>query len=166
MSTDEHRTLQRPSVQLLTDKQVLSGLMFMGVAIFGLWVSRDYPIGTTLRMGTGYVPRFLCWALLGLGCLVLAQGLIALRSAAQPAEPVGWAWRAPLFVTASLVVFGLTLETLGLVISIFLLTVVGALASPALRWFETIVAALVLVAVSWAIFVIGLGVTIPVWPEF
>ena len=39
--------------------------LFMAVAVFGLWLSRDYPIGTALRMGTGYVPRLLCWILLG-----------------------------------------------------------------------------------------------------
>ena len=26
-------------------------------------------------MGTGYMPRLLCWLLLGLGVIVLAQGL-------------------------------------------------------------------------------------------
>ena len=42
---------------------------------FGLWASRNYPIGTTTRMGTGYVPRLLCWILLGLGALVARAGL-------------------------------------------------------------------------------------------
>jgi putative tricarboxylic transport membrane protein len=55
----------------LARRDVLSGLMFAGVALFGLWLSRDYPIGTALRMGTGYVPRLLCWILLGLGVIVL-----------------------------------------------------------------------------------------------
>src|SRR5262249_20603046 len=56
-------------------RDVLAGLMFVGVALFGRWLSRDYPIGTALRMGTGYVPRLLCWILLGLGVVVLVQGL-------------------------------------------------------------------------------------------
>ena len=33
------------------------------------------PIGTALRMSTGYVPRLLCWILMGLGVVVLVQGL-------------------------------------------------------------------------------------------
>ena len=36
-------------------------------------------------MGTGYVPRLLCWILLGLGALVLMQGL---RDAAPPRDLV------------------------------------------------------------------------------
>ena len=60
---------------MLARKDVLAGLLFSGVAVFGLWLSRDYPIGTALRMGTGYVPRLLCWVLFGLGAIVLLQGL-------------------------------------------------------------------------------------------
>ena len=52
---------------MLLRKNVLAGLMFIAVAVLGLWVSRNYPVGTALRMGTGYVPRLLCWMLLGLG---------------------------------------------------------------------------------------------------
>jgi hypothetical protein len=151
-------------LSLLTHKHVQSGLMFVGIAIFGLVVSRDYPIGTALRMGTGYVPRLLCWILLGLGLLILFQGVRSARVA--PAEPAPWGWRALLFVTASLVVFGLAIEGLGLVISILLLTGIGALATPALRPVETVIAALVLIALSWGIFIVGLGLTIPVWPEW
>ena len=167
MSTDEHQGIARhPGRQVLTHKHVLAGLMFLGIAILGLWISRDYPVGTALRMGTGYVPRLLCWILLGLGCVILFQGLREAR-AAQPSEAqAAWGWRAVIFVTASLTIFGLALERLGLVISILLLIGVGAIASRTLRPVETLVAALVLIALSWAIFIVGLGLTIPVWPEW
>ena len=111
--------------RMLARKDVLAGLLFIGVAVFGLWLSRDYPIGTALRMGTGYVPRLLCWLL-----------------------------------------FGLSIERLGLVISILLLIGVGAVAARGLRPLETLVAALVLILLSWGIFILGLGLTIPVWPEW
>jgi hypothetical protein len=64
-----------PWWRILAQKDVLAGLFLMGVAALGLWLSRDYQIGTALRMGTGYVPRLLCWVLLGLGLIVLLQGL-------------------------------------------------------------------------------------------
>jgi putative tricarboxylic transport membrane protein len=153
-------------LRLLMHKHVLSGLMFVGVAIFGLIVSRDYSVGTTLRMGTGYVPRLLCWILLGLGLVILLQGVRAARAGAEGDRLEGWGWRPLVFVTASLVIFGLALERLGLVISILLVTGVGALASPMLRPVETIAAAVVLIALSWGIFIFGLGLTIPVWPEW
>jgi putative tricarboxylic transport membrane protein len=153
-------------LSLLTHKHVQSGLMFVGIAIFGLAVSHDYPIGTALRMGTGYVPRLLCWILLALGLLILFQGVRSARLAAHGEKGDAWGWRALVFVTASLVVFGVAIERLGLVISILLLTGIGALATPALRPVETAIAALVLIALSWGIFIVGLGLTIPVWPEW
>jgi putative tricarboxylic transport membrane protein len=148
--------------QLLTRKDVLAGALFMALAVAGLWVSRDYPIGTALRMGTGYVPRLLCWVLLALGSVVLLGGLRG-----GPAGPAAsFAWRPLLFVAGGLVLFGLAIERLGLVAAILLLVVTGALASRSLRPLETIVAALVLIALSWSIFIFGLGLTIRVWPEW
>ncbi|TMJ79294.1 MAG: tripartite tricarboxylate transporter TctB family protein [Alphaproteobacteria bacterium] len=146
---------------MLARRDVLAGLLFIGVAVFGLWLSRDYPIGTALRMGTGYVPRLLCWILFGLGAVVLVQGL----REAQDARALS-ALRPLVFVTASLVIFGLSIERLGLVISILLLIGVGAVAARGLRPFETLLAALVLILLSWGIFILGLGLTIPVWPEW
>jgi hypothetical protein len=146
-------------------KDVLAGLLFMAFAILGLWVSRNYPIGTAVRMGTGYVPRLLCWALLGLGAVVLLQGL---RDSAPEGRLSGGevpAWRPVLFVAASLVVFGISIERLGLVASVFLLVGLGALAMRGLRPVETLSVALVLIVLTWAIFILGLGLTIPVWPE-
>ena len=53
--------------RVLSRKDVIAGLFFMAIAVLGLWVSRNYPIGTALRMSTGYVPRLLCWILLLIG---------------------------------------------------------------------------------------------------
>jgi putative tricarboxylic transport membrane protein len=151
--------------QIIARKDVVAGLLFCAVALIGLIISRDYPIGTALRMGTGYVPRLLCWILLGLGALVLLQGLRA-AEVGRIAALRGSAWRPVIFVTASLVLFGLTIERLGLVVAILLLIGVGAVAARGLRPVETMAAALVLIVLSWGIFIVGLGLAIPVWPEF
>jgi hypothetical protein len=151
-----------PGSHLLLRKDVLAGAMFMGVAVLGLWVSREYPIGTALRMGTGYVPRLLCWVLLALGCIVLIGGL----RGAPAAAPASFAWRPLLLDAGSLVLFGLSIERLGLVVAILLLVITGALASRTLRPLETILAALALIALCWGIFILGLGLTIRVWPEW
>ncbi len=162
----EQSNSPHPFWRMLARKDVLAGLLFIAVAALGLWLSRDYPIGTALRMGTGYVPRLLCWLLLGLGVVVLVQGL----REAQDARPLSAgdisALRPVVFVTASLVIFGLSIERLGLVASILLLTGVGAVAARGLRPLETLAATLVLIVLSWGIFILGLGLTIPVWPEW
>jgi hypothetical protein len=156
-----------PSWRLLASKNALAGLMFMGVALLGLWLSRNYPIGTALRMGTGYVPRLLCWILLGLGGVIFLQGLYeSVSHRGAMVRGILTAWRPGLFVTLGLMTFALTLERLGLVVAIFLLIGIGAIAARDLRPAETLAAALVLILLSWGIFILGLGLTIPVWPEW
>jgi putative tricarboxylic transport membrane protein len=162
----EQNDFPHPFWRAIARRDVLAGLLFIGVALLGLWLSRDYPIGTALRMGTGYVPRLLCWLLLGLGAVVLVQGLREAQDA-RPLSPSDVsALRPVIFVTASLVIFGLSIERLGLIISILLLIGVGSVAARGLRPFETLAAALVLIVLSWGIFILGLGLTIPVWPEW
>lgn len=147
----------------LARRNVLAGLMFMALAILALWLSRNYPVGTALRMGTGYVPRLLAWILLGLGLVIV---LIDLWQ--RPEEHVDReqlpVLRPLVFVTLSIVVFGLTIERLGLIIAIMLLVMIGSLAGQGRRWVEAMVAGLAMAAASVAIFIWGLGLSIPVWP--
>lgn len=161
--SDIRRQTNPSTWDVLARADVLSGLLFIAIAAFGLWISRDYPVGTSLRMGTGYVPRLLCWVLLGLGAIVMAQGL---RQPAPPLRPTMMAWRAVLSVTVAIVAFALSLEKLGLVLAIVLLVGIGALATRALRPLETAIAAVALIVLSWAIFIAGLGLAIPMWPDF
>jgi putative tricarboxylic transport membrane protein len=153
---------QHSPLHIIARKNVLAGLMFIAIAALGLWVSRDYPIGTALRMGTGYVPRLLCWILMGLGAAIVVQGL---REKDAPPERTSWRQLMPIVVvTTSLIAFALAIEQLGLVLSIVLLVGIGAIAARDIKLWETLIAAVVLIALSWAIFILGLGLTIPVWP--
>jgi len=151
------------TLRMLARKDVLAGLMFIAVAVFGLWASRNYPIGTALRMSTGYVPRLLCWGLLGLGIVILLLGVRAgdERGAFAGAEH----WRALVFVPASLFVFALAMDRLGVVIATILLVAVGSLAGREFHSLEIAASAVALALLTVVIFVWGLGLPIPVWPE-
>jgi putative tricarboxylic transport membrane protein len=150
-------------IGVLLRKNVLSGLMFMAVALLGLWLSRNYPVGTALRMGTGYVPRLLCWVLLALGAAVALQGVFG---ANEQVSEEGSPWRALVFVSLSLIAFALTVERLGLAVGSAALIFVGAIASRHLRIVEVAVAALILVTMCVAIFIWGLALPISIWPEW
>jgi putative tricarboxylic transport membrane protein len=158
-----------PLLRILRRKNVLAGLMFIGIAAFGLWVSRNYPIGTAWRMNTGYVPRLLCWILMGLGAIVFLQGLRerdGIEPAPDPARSVWTQLRPILVVTAGLIAFGVMLERLGLVLSILLLVVIASFATRELKFWETLAAAGCLIVMTWTIFIFGLGLTLPVWPDW
>jgi putative tricarboxylic transport membrane protein len=147
--------------RVLTRKDVLAGLMFIAFAVLGLWLSRNYPIGTAVRMGTGYVPRLLCWILLLLGAVVLVMGL---RAADAEDGPPASGWRPIVLIPAALVVFALSIERLGIVVAGLLLIGIGALAGREFRPLEVVAAAVTLVFFTWLIFIWALGLTIPVWP--
>jgi putative tricarboxylic transport membrane protein len=149
---------------LLLRKDVLAGLMFIAVAALGLYLSRNYPVGSMLRMGTGYVPRLLCWLLLVLGLIVALSGLLA-RGAEIVSED-GSPWRPLIFVPASLLAFALAVERFGLVVGATLLIVVGATAGRDSRIGEVVVTAVVLVAACVGIFIWGLALPIQTWPEW
>jgi hypothetical protein len=52
------------------------------------------------------------------------------------------------------------------VLSILLLIGIGSLAARGIKPWEVLVTVAGLIVLSWAIFVAGLGLTIPVWPDF
>jgi hypothetical protein len=149
--------------QFLLRKDVLAGLLFIVIAAIGLWASRHYPIGTGTRMGTGYVPRLLCWILLGLGTLVFVQGLRGGSGELERGRPL---WRAMIFAPLSLLVFALMIGRYGVVAAVVALVAIGALASRESRLLEVAAAAIVLVVLTLTIFVWGVGLPIPVWPEW
>ncbi len=151
-----------PALDFLLRKNVVAGLAFMAVAVLGLWLSRNYPIGTAVRMGTGYVPRLLCWILLLLGGVVFALG--ALGGDSLRSEP-GARIRPLILVPASIVAFGVSIERFGLVVATLLLVGVASLAGRELRPVETAITAVVLCVLLVTIFVWGLGMPLMIWPE-
>lgn len=166
-----------PLLRRLMHKNVLAGLMFIAIASLGLWLSRDYPIGTLRRMSTGFMPQMLCWLLMGLGGIVLLQGLLTRdirttneeTSAADPGSQahiseVRENYWSIAFVALSLVAFALTIETLGLVVAIIALVVIASFAYRGIAWWETIATAIGLTVLCWLIFVLGIGMTVKILP--
>jgi hypothetical protein len=141
---------------------VLAGVMFMAIAGIGLAVSWDYPIGTAVRMGTGYVPRLFLWILFALGMVVLLLGLRGSGEEGEGDPPLQW--RPLLLIPASQAAFALAISDYGFVIAGLAMILIGGVASRESRWLEVVISAILLVFFVWAIFVWALGLVIPVWP--
>lgn len=160
------RESPRPSSPIWRRPDVYVGLLFVVVAGAGLYIAQGYAMGTAVRMGTGYVPRLLCWVLLALGCTVLLQGLLARPSAEDELGGKDAVVVRPLlFVTAAVVVFAYTIETFGLILSLLATMAVGSFATASLRWHESVIAMAALALACWAIFSYGLALPFPVWPR-
>ena len=148
-------------IRIKSQSDLLAGLFFVMLAVAGLWVSRDYPIGTALEMGMGYVPRLLLWILLLLGAVVTIRGLTISAEAGGP-----WAWRPLLMIGAAFLFFGFGIERLGMVISSIALVMLGGYAGYDARFRELAIASILLAAGSAVIFSWAAGVPIPIWPRW
>ena len=69
-------TLQaRPMLKIRSPRDFWSGALFVAFGAGGLLVSRDYALGSAIKMGPGYLPTIVCWGLIGLGSIILVKGL-------------------------------------------------------------------------------------------
>jgi F0F1-type ATP synthase membrane subunit c/vacuolar-type H+-ATPase subunit K len=131
-------------------------LIFFGAA--GLWFGREYAVGTASQMGPGYMPMALSWALIILGAVV---GLRAVALRGPAIEPVRL--RSNFLVLGGILGFALLIQSAGLAATIFVVTVLSALASTESRWKETIVLGLFLAAFCVLVFIYGLRQSMPVF---
>jgi len=147
-------------VRVRNQQDLLAGALFLAIAFGALWVSWDYPLGTAVRMSSGYLPRLLCILLAVIGLYVFV------RAFAVEGAPVSTVRLRPLvLITLAVAVFAYAIPLLGVVIASFLLTFIGGYASPRVRFVEMLAVAAALSFVTVAIFVWGIGLPIPVWPE-
>jgi len=151
-------------VKIKSQKDFWSGLMFIVTGVAFAWGALNYSFGNSARPGPGYFP-------FGLGLLMAVLGGVVLFGAltveTEDGDPIGpWAWKPLLVIVGSLVLFGLTLQPLGLLISLPLLVITSAYAGDEFHWKDALLNAAILTAGSWLIFVKGLSLTLPVLPAF
>jgi hypothetical protein len=139
-------------------KDFWSGILFIAFGCAGLWLGRNYAIGSLSRMGPGFFPVMMSVALIGTGAFLLARSLIA---SGEPVERIAL-W-PQLLVLAAIVGFGLLIERVGLAVAVIAVAVISGIAAQGLRWFELAALALATSALSVALFVYLLGQPIPVW---
>ncbi|MFP5406030.1 MAG: tripartite tricarboxylate transporter TctB family protein [Gammaproteobacteria bacterium] len=139
------------------------GVMF---AVFGAlfaYFATSYDVGTGARMGPGYFPLILGILLALLGVIV-AWSSTSVTNPVARLEPVGW--RELFMVLGAVAVFAVLLPWLGMVVSVSLLILISAMADYQFSWKETILSIIVLVIMSYFVFVKGLELQFPVWPRF
>jgi hypothetical protein len=137
----------------------VAGLFFVATAALGLWLLRDVRLGTSMRMGPGYLPTLLCWLLVAVGLWMMGKSLFVNGPRLER-----WYLRPLAFVLGALVLFSLSIDKLGLVATIVAMVVVAALATPESRWKEVVISAVALAAFSASLFVKALGLPLPIWP--
>ena len=144
-------------------RDLWAGVMFFAFGVLFVVLSRQYQLGTAAKMGPGYFPTVLGGILALLGLIIFGKAFDK-KNADLKIDKVGW--RELLLILGSVALFGLLLPSMGMVVSIFILIAVAALASHEFIVRDTVLTSVVLIAMSYLVFVKGLELQFPVWPKF
>lgn len=159
-------------MNIKSQKDFFSGLLFMAVGVAFAWGATKYSIGTGARMGPGYFPLMLGVMLAILGAVVAFNGLVIERVGG---DKVGkWAWKPLCYIIGANLIFGVCLgglpsiglKSLGLIVGIYALTFVASMAEPGWKVKNTFFLATALAVISYLAFIKLLKLQFPVWPVY
>jgi hypothetical protein len=159
-------------MKIKSQKDFFAGLMFMVMGIAFAWGATNYTIGEGARMGPGYFPLMLGILLAAIGLFVVFEALVV---ETEDGEKIGKAaWKPLFFIIMSNLVFGVLLgglpklgiPAMGLIVGIYALTFVAALAGEEFKVKEVAILATVLAIGSYLAFIVLLKLQFPVWPSF
>ena len=159
-------------MNIKSQKDFFSGLMFMGVGVAFAWGATTYNVGEGARMGPGYFPLMLGVLMAVLGAAITFQALVV--------ETVGgdkmgkWAFKPLVLIIAANLVFGVLLgglpslgiPAMGLIVGIYALTFIASMAEAGWKVKNTFILATVLAIGSYLAFIVALKLQFPVWPAF
>jgi uncharacterized membrane protein len=150
-------------MQIRNQKDFWAGIMFVAFGVFFAGLGSQYTLGSAASMGAGYVPTVLGCILMVLGIIVAVGGLSP-KAAEDKVDR--FAWSTLLFILGPIVLFGLLLNTLGLVLCLLMLIGISSYASHEFTWKATLGNAVVLVVLCLVVFSYALKLQFPLWPAF
>jgi hypothetical protein len=150
-------------VHLKNPKDFWSGVMFACVGFaFAIMVKYfDYRMGTPVRMGPGYFPFALGNILGVVGVIIILKSLFTTGGAIDK-----FAWRPLFWILFSIFIFGLTAKILGLPIAVLILVGIATFGGHGFKTKEVVISGVVLAITCTLVFIVGLGLSFPIWPDF
>jgi len=137
-------------------KDATAGLIFCLIGGWFLYDGAGLDRGTADRMGPGFFPPILAVLLILLGLVII---LLGQRSADRTVGQVSW--RGLALTLAAPVIFGATVQGLGLVGSLTLTTFCASMASRRMTLRNAVLITAGLVVFSVALFIYGIGLPLP-----
>ena len=138
------------------NRDFFAGLVYIGLGAVGMWIARDYPFGSALRMGPGYFPTVLGGIMIVFGIMVLLMGI-------KNNEKMKGTWsiRALIMLPLATGVFGFVMEHAGFIPALALLIPMSAASGPEFKWGEIILLTIGLLVICTGVFIYGLGLPYP-----
>lgn len=135
-----------------------AGVMFIGFGLLAVIISRDYPMGTAMRMGPGYFPTYLGVIMMVFGAIVAAMSF---KLEARKLTP--FAWKPAIMLGLAFVVFGWGIDHIGFVPSLFAVIVLSAAGGATFKWGEVLLLSVVLIVGAVGIFIYGIDLPYPLF---
>ena len=140
-------------------REVCVGVLFVLFGAFVLLVASTYPMGTATQMGPGYFPRLLAILMGVLGLIAIVQGLRAAE-----VTPIGpWPLVPLAFVVAGVLGFAALIDDYGLLPAVVGVVLMGCYERLLRRPVEVVAICLVLLALTWGVFIYGVQLPIDFW---
>jgi len=159
---EEANCAGRPTVRIRfhVNQDSLSGLMFVVIGLVALYLGRNYTVGTSLRMGPGYMPNLLSWLL-----IIFGSGIFLKGAAIEGRGLDAWHLRPLGLIVLATLLFSYLIDKAGLPIAAIVTVLTGALGGREFRFREVVVLALGLAIACSGLFIYGLGLPMNVWPR-
>jgi hypothetical protein len=141
----------------LLSKDFLSGVMFIAFGLIALWFGRNLAMGTTVRMGPGYVPHMLAYIMMALGGIILVVALVTPGEITEAPK-----WKPITMVTIGIVCFALLFESAGLIPALVVLILIASLGGDEFKITEVLFNMVVLSILCIIVFKVGLSMNISV----
>jgi Tripartite tricarboxylate transporter TctB family len=151
-------------LKIRSEKDFWSGVMFIVIGVGFAWGATNYSFGSSARPGPAYFPFGLGVLMSVLGALILFKALTFEVAGGDKMGP--WPLKQAAFILGAVVLFGFMIPHVGLALALPALIGIGSLASGEFRIKEVLINCVVLTVASWGIFIKGLGLIIPMWPDF
>lgn len=153
--------LEETNLKIKSPKDFWAGLMFIAFGLFFVVISGNYQMGSAVRMGPAYFPKVLGGMMAVLGAIVFFQSLVL-----QGPKVPHLSFKPLFYISLSLVLFGYLLKPLGFILSLVVLVFVCAFGGHEFKAKEVAILTVVLIIFSVLVFVKGLTLPFPLWPEF
>ncbi len=159
-------------MNIKSQKDFFSGLMFTVVGVAFAWGATTYTVGNGARMGPGYFPLMLGIVMAIIGMIITFTALV---TETPDGDKIGkWAWKQVFFILGANLAFGILLgglpslgvPAMGLIAAIYALTIIASLAGHEFNIKSVLVLATVLAIGSYFAFIWALKLQIQVWPTF
>jgi len=131
--------------------------MFIAFGLGALYFGRNLQMGTTVRMGPGYVPHMLAYIMMSLGGIITVVALVT--GGEQTEAPK---WKPITMVTLGIVCFAALFERAGLLPALVVLVLIASAGGSEFKLIEVIGNMIALAVLCVLVFKIGLGMNISI----